>query len=1328
MIFKTLKIGFLSLALITVLGCSSDSSEEAPEKNVTPSITGQLIDGPVSGVDYICSSGRKGITNLKGEFTCSQHDKIVFSFAGYTFAEIKAELLITPHMLFVENEDAALNFAQLLQTLDRDQNASNGIDIDTTLLLSLEDAVINFTSDSFDEDMALLLGSEHPLVNESDAAEHLDETFAAFDINPDGTTADDEIQSTDTIAPLFTTALSFEVYENQTIVSNILTDDINAFLSLFGQDADAFTLSNGALSFVSAPDFETKDSYTLSIRAEDRVGNNSSIDIVVSILDRDEIAPIFTGGQSFNINENVAFIAQISTDDETAVLSLRESPGFHIIGDSVYFNEAADFESGNLEYSFTLVATDPSGNSSEKEFNITLLNTIDVLAQMNQTSIDVEFLENILSGTAVGQVSIADIGEGSLSSMSLSGEGHEDFSIDIDGNIVLAQGHDLNSKIQTVYDLEAHAITEAGQSLGVSVVVNVKPFLLIPLYKAGYGAELFVSDTQSEHVVKDINDNYKTSGVRRTILMGDNLFFKADDGLHGYELWKSDGTPEGTVMVKDIYVGAGESKPDDFVVMNNKLYFIAIDIEHGEELWVSDGSTEGTLMVKDIYEGSTSSYINDMVAMNDMLYFQAYDSDYNYELWKSDGTLEGTMLLKDIYPGTNGSRPQRMIDVNGTLFFIADNGVTSGPSLWKSDGSESGTVLLKDLEKAYYLTDINGTLYFAGDNGVDGRELWISDGSVGGTTMLMDINPSGASNPEAFYVFNEKVYFFADDGTHGSELWVSDGTAVGTLLFKDINTGPSNAQPNNFVTLNNTLYFKAQTNEFGYELWKSDGTSEGTVMLKDIYTGDWGSYAQYMTVMNEHIYFYARDAEHGQEFWKSDGTAAGTVLVKDIYEGVTGSNPSKLLQMGDTLYFSADYSESNDELWKSDGTTEGTQLVKQINVTTDTSEIENVTKINDVYYFSATDGVHGEELWKSDGTPENTVMIKDIWEGASHSNPRNFLKVGDYIYFSASDGIHGVELWKSDGTQEGTVLVKDINVDNSALPSLMTVLDEVLYFRADDGVHGRELWMSDGTEANTSMVLDIYTGITHSLDSVMLEVNGSLYFIASSEAQENEIWMSDGSAEGTHLLKDLSSVHPHVVDMLEMNDHLYFLADDNDSMKHLWVSDGTEGGTQSLVHFEQPDNSDVNAEPLYGENMDELIAHNGALFFTTYQYESGYRLYKNDGISNSVEELAFFAGMEGIRFMISAENNLYFWKNDTDIKKLYVVSEDENGVSSVNEVPYSVDADVAETEFAGYETSSGKYVYFYLGFKSTFDYKLMARTDGESIEFISDPVLYDFDD
>jgi len=196
------------------------------------------------------------------------------------------------------------------------------------------------------------------------------------------------------------------------------------------------------------------------------------------------------------------------------------------------------------------------------------------------------------------------------------------------------------------------------------------------------GYELWKSNGTSggTTLVADISPGSRTSSYPRNLTaVGDTLFFTAGiDRNFNRELWKSDGTIAGTTRVVDI------TNPSSLTVVGDILYFTADDGSSGRELWKSDG----TKLVADIFPGSISSYARNLTAVGNTLYFTADDGSSGRELWKSDGTSEGTTLVADIRSGGSSS-PTDLTVVGNTLFFTIDSRI--GRELWALDTSVTAT-------------------------------------------------------------------------------------------------------------------------------------------------------------------------------------------------------------------------------------------------------------------------------------------------------------------------------------------------------------------------------------------------------------------------------------------------------------------------------------------------------------------------------------------------------------------------------------------------------------------------------------------------------------
>jgi ELWxxDGT repeat protein len=443
---------------------------------------------------------------------------------------------------------------------------------------------------------------------------------------------------------------------------------------------------------------------------------------------------------------------------------------------------------------------------------------------------------------------------------------------------------------------------------------------------------------------------------------------------------------ESVSLIQDINP-SGHASPSKLTAGNGVFFFTATNGSAGTELWKSDGTAAGTVMVKDINPGAgngTDSSAN-MAFRNGTLFFAASNGKAGTELWKSDGTAAGTVMVKDIYTGSSSSAPANLTFVGSTLFFTANNG-SNGTELWKSDGTAAGTVMVKDIYKkggasgnasVVEIHEFNGLLIFVVDDGSSGYELWKSDGTSAGTAMVKDINPGNTSSgPDHLWVTSTQVFFVADDGVHGDELWRTDGTAAGTVLVKDIYPGPTTSLENWLWGVGQSVYLAANDGVHGLELWKSDGTAAGTVMVKDITPGPNSTPFGYYPhgAWDDGTFLFSGGL---YDLWKSDGTAAGTSFVANMAQGRPIICPwwcpppfQFFHVLNGTYYIVATDGLTGYELWKTDGTTAGTAQAADIYPGRGSSMeyYPSSVKFNGSIYFSAS-GPQGMELWGVTPTP-----------------------------------------------------------------------------------------------------------------------------------------------------------------------------------------------------------------------------------------------------------------------------------------------------------------------------------------------------------------------
>lgn len=842
----------------------------------------------------------------------------------------------------------------------------------------------------------------------------------------------------------------------------------------------------------------------------------------------------------------------------------------------------------------------------------------------------------------------------------------------------------------------------------------------------------------SATLLKNINTNEQGSYPSDYVKMGSHYFFAANDGIHGIELWKTDGTEAGTMMVKDINVGISDSNPTSLVVYQGKLYFgISVD-DSPDGLWVSDGTEVGTHSLKDF--GIMRPYIYEhqpITIVNNLMFFTAYDATLtDSKLMRSDGTSAGTYVLRTdldwVYiEGAIGNR----------VLFRAENAAL-GSEMYYSEGTEVTTLLLKDfnpgVSSGYYgmsMVIANNVGLFIANNGT-GWKLWRTDGTEGGTTLydgsiaslptanslgflksyagntyFMDgTNPKvnlGANPLVAFGIFtNNRIFYFAGTAS-GTSLFSTDGVIARNHI--DLDSTTTSWSYRKMIPSSLGVFFEVKSSATGWELYFHDGSTGIPVSLGDNNLGA-GNFTPTMgldgIVLDDKLIFAGVTATSGEELWISDGTASGTTLLKDIFPGTSSSFPKKFYKDNGFVYFYADDGVHGSELWRTDGTEAGTTMLKNINLRPESSAPEEFTVIGSEIFFSANDSIHGRELWKSNGTPEGTVLVKDGVPYSESTYPTELKNLNGELVYIGADNLTYATVWKSDGTSAGTQVIKPGFFDDNGYVGGLTVLGNKAYFQGRSSAVGRELFVTDGTDAGTQNLVDLNPGagsfFDYGLGDPDLFLNltqGILYFVR--EMGSFEPWASDGTANMANNVALGNSIR-YASDFFEAGNITYFNALDSNSGDYvLYKSNGTVAGTEIVI----------NIEPGSSESVVPLSSVNSKFIFAAKNSLNGKELWATDGSTAGTQMIKEFTpGADSSDFLSASKEALgtqtFFVVSDSIVGyELWVTDGTSAGTHLLKDInPGS--ASSSPDDFV----KIGSYVYFSAG--TTAHGRELWRTDG----------------
>lgn len=873
---------------------------------------------------------------------------------------------------------------------------------------------------------------------------------------------------------------------------------------------------------------------------------------------------------------------------------------------------------------------------------------------------------------------------------------------------------------------------------------------------------------QSLELVADLrnepNENFFVPELR-LVELGGWLYFSGESAAHGEELFGVP-IPGGPIpsapaeLVADILPGSLGSRPDMLTVYGTRLVFVATDGVHGRELWTSDGTAAGTQMVVDLHPGLTSAFghvprlRDSFPTASGLLYFGAR-TPTDIRLFSTDGTAAGTTEI-----ALTPFESPKFVRAAGGLFLCGSG--TAGSGLWRVSGNTPTLVRTFSDTRALRLGPNGRVFLTARSSNATGLELWSSDGTTAGTVLVKDIAPGGvASDPAGLTAAGNLLYFTAYTDAVSRELWRTDGTEAGTVLVKDVWPGslsgaqlPSGLENGllfstgtqhhgRFTYFQNRLWFAGTVN-LVTTLWSSDGTDAGTVPLL---TGpgtptiaNLGAMPQ-GTVNAPRLVFAARTVAEGVELWSTDGTASGAGLVLDIQPGAESSNPRGFAasSVGGT-YFVAD-TLAGPTLFHTDGTQLGTQILVQP-VASDaphslgSTPVGLHTHFDRVVFAGSTDTVsnnpmvstgQGVEslgtaqvgtgpsffpyqgdlpyeasalprfvgtptafyyltrratsmaLWRSNGTDAGSVLIREFDKLPSIPDPFNpkdqtglrdydleGATLGERLVFRAYTTGVGYETWISDGTAAGTHVVHPVSGRYTRLGA------KVLIFS-----NPSEIWITDGTNSGTQLVANVAPH-TLWLDPAQTLPNGRTVFITNSASAGVEPWVTDGTGPGTQQLKDIHPGAPWSFpkELTRVGNFVYFSAEDGIAGREVWRTDGTPAGTVLAI--------DIDPFPGFGSSPEELVTDGRVLFFRTSGNGRRVHRYEAPALVSSAQEPFFEEGPHAalgsrrVVFGVDVTGVVYpkvgpeLWSHTGQVGGLKIVADHTAGQEGSNPTEYAL--------------------------------------------------------
>lgn len=728
-------------------------------------------------------------------------------------------------------------------------------------------------------------------------------------------------------------------------------------------------------------------------------------------------------------------------------------------------------------------------NSSGQHPDLTKIGTRVVFSGTNGISGDEPYLTD---GTAAGTVRIKDVFIGG------GGSAPTDFTAYSTGMVFVAsnsgQGRELyRSDFTDVGTTRVSDITP-GTGDGVFYVMGVSGTVALMAGTSGgaNGVELFGYNGTTTALVRELNAGsadglaeFRTVGL--STMAGGLLYFAGTSAAEGEELWRSDGTLNGTIPVAELLPGISGSFPRGLATLvqgaTARVLFVPTFNESSVgPLFITDGTPGGLVNLdtfKNIDRGLEGAQIGSGPGAFLLLAALGSSPVGDAELWRSDGSAAATTLVADIATLTGSSSPSRVIAAGTRGFFTAFEANT-GRELYVTRGSAATTTRVVDLQPGtqsafgpdavgYEQGSLIGValgerLVFMAHSGGQGFEPHVSDGSAGGTLQLIDATPGIDSSNSRGIVAAGTRAFLALDTLAGSRLYATDGTPAGTSQVTLPCTFKSDAQ---LTAVGTRVYFRCTEAATGEELYRLESTTLAIQRVVDLTTGPESSALTLLGPAGRPARLAFLESNNGVRLLLSDGSVPGTIILNSD-PGRDYKSRAPIID-GDGASYLRGRDAVGEKLFRiNPALTALTTVLAYPNEPRPQQQFDDADAGSNCSLLLG-DGapLEGFELYRFNGITQSGALVSPSLQPGTRSSELSEISAfpgSDRYYANAlagSDGALGVELMRLDGNGPSlSPTVIDIAAGAaSSAPRNFAMLGQQLTFSAHTAAGGRELYV-----------------------------------------------------------------------------------------------------------------------------------------------------------------------------------------------------------------------------------------------------------------------------